>query len=34
MKNQAKAWGGESVKIGRASQKCEWKALALECTVR
>ena len=33
MKNQAKAWGGESVKIGKVSQKCEWKTLAFECTV-
>jgi hypothetical protein len=32
MKNQAKAWGGESVKITKVSQKCEWKSLAFECT--
>jgi hypothetical protein len=32
MKNQAKAWGGESVKITKVSQKCEWKALAFQCT--
>ena len=32
MKNQAKAWGGESVKISKVSEKCEWKTLAFECT--
>ena len=32
MKNQAKAWGGEAVKIGKVSEKCEWKTLAFECT--
>jgi hypothetical protein len=32
MKNQAKAWGGETVKIGKVSEKCEWKTLAFECT--
>jgi hypothetical protein len=32
MKNQAKAWGGDRVKIGKVSQKCEWKTLAFECT--
>jgi hypothetical protein len=32
MKNQAKAWGGASVKIGKVSRKCEWKARAFECT--
>jgi hypothetical protein len=32
MKNQAKAWGGDSVKITKVSQKCEWKALSFECT--
>jgi hypothetical protein len=32
MKNQAKAWGGESVKITKVSQTCAWKALAFECT--
>jgi hypothetical protein len=32
MKNQAKAWGGDSVKITKLSEKCEWKALAFECT--
>lgn len=34
MKNQAKAWGGESVKISKANETCEWKTLAFECTVR
>src|SRR5262245_9631047 len=32
MKNQAKAWGGEAVKITNVSSKCEWKSLAFECT--
>jgi hypothetical protein len=32
MKNQAKAWGGESVKISKVSETCEWKTLAFECT--
>jgi hypothetical protein len=32
MKNQAKAWGGETVKISKVSEKCEWKTLAFECT--
>lgn len=32
MKNQAKAWGGDAVKIGKVNEKCEWKALAFECT--
>jgi hypothetical protein len=32
MKNQAKAWGGESVKISKVSEKCAWKTLAFECT--
>jgi hypothetical protein len=32
MKNQAKAWGGDSVKLTRLSEKCEWKNLAFECT--
>jgi len=32
MKNQAKAWGGESVKITKVSQTCTWKTLAFECT--
>ena len=29
---QAKAWGGESVKISKVSEKCAWKTLAFECT--
>jgi hypothetical protein len=32
MKNQAKAWGGESVKVSKVSETCEWKVLAFECT--
>jgi hypothetical protein len=32
MKNQAKAWGGDTVKISKVSEKCEWKTLAFECT--
>jgi hypothetical protein len=32
MKNQAKAWGGENVKITKVTRKCEWKTLAFECT--
>jgi hypothetical protein len=32
MKNQAKAWGGEAVKIGKVNERCEWKTLAFECT--
>jgi hypothetical protein len=32
MKNSAKAWGGDAVKIGKAAVKCEWKTLAYECT--
>jgi hypothetical protein len=32
MKNQAKAWGGEAVKISKVSEKCEWKTLTFECT--
>jgi hypothetical protein len=32
MKNQAKAWGGDAVKIGKVNEKCEWKTLAFECT--
>jgi hypothetical protein len=34
MKNQAKAWGGDAVKISKPDQKCEWKTLAFECTAR
>ena len=34
MKNQAKAWGGESVKIGKVDETCTWKTLAYECTAR
>jgi hypothetical protein len=34
MKNQAKAWGGDAVKISKVNTKCEWKALAYECTAR
>jgi hypothetical protein len=32
MKNQAKAWGGDAVKITQISEKCEWKSVAFECT--
>jgi hypothetical protein len=32
MKNQAKAWGGEGVKITKVSETCGWKTLAFECT--
>jgi hypothetical protein len=32
MKNQAKAWGGETVKISKVNEKCEWKTVAFECT--
>jgi hypothetical protein len=32
MKNSAKAWGGEGVKIGKVSETCGWKTLAFECT--
>jgi hypothetical protein len=32
MKNQAKAWGGDTVKITKVSEKCEWKAVSFECT--
>jgi hypothetical protein len=32
MKNQAKAWGGDSVKLGKVVHRCEWKTLAFECT--
>jgi hypothetical protein len=32
MKNQAKAWGGDGVKITKVSEKCEWKTVAFECT--
>jgi hypothetical protein len=32
MKNQAKAWGGDTVKITKVSEKCEWKTVAFECT--
>jgi hypothetical protein len=32
MKNQAKAWGGDTVKITKVSGKCEWKTVAFECT--
>jgi hypothetical protein len=32
MKNSAKAWGGESVKIGKVNETCGWKTLAFECT--
>jgi hypothetical protein len=34
MKNQAKAWGGDSVKIGKTDETCAWKTLAFECTAR
>jgi hypothetical protein len=34
MKNQAKAWGGGSVKIGKVDETCEWKTVAFECTAR
>ena len=32
MKNQAKAWGGDAVKIGKVSKACEWKTVGYECT--
>jgi hypothetical protein len=32
MKNQAKAWGGDTVKIGKVNETCAWKTLAFECT--
>jgi len=32
MKNSAKAWGGDAVKIGAANTKCELKTLLYECT--
>jgi hypothetical protein len=32
MKNQAKAWGGDTVKLSKISEKCEWKTVAFECT--
>ncbi|HEX5957893.1 MAG TPA: hypothetical protein VFY92_04460 [Hyphomicrobiaceae bacterium] len=32
MKNSAKAWGGDTVKITKVTEKCEWKTLAYECT--
>jgi hypothetical protein len=32
MKNQAKAWGGDTVKISNLNEKCEWKTMAFECT--
>jgi hypothetical protein len=32
MKNQAKAWGGDSVKLSKVVHRCEWKTLAFECT--
>ena len=32
LKNQAKAWGGDNVKIGKINQTCAWKTLAYECT--
>jgi hypothetical protein len=34
MKNSAKAWGGDAVKIGKVDEKCEWKTVAFECTAR
>jgi hypothetical protein len=32
MKNSAKHWGGDTVKITKVSEKCQWKTLAYECT--
>jgi len=34
LKNQAKAWGGDAVKVGKISEKCEWKAVSFECTAQ
>jgi hypothetical protein len=32
MKNSAKAWGGDTVKITKVTETCQWKTLAYECT--
>jgi hypothetical protein len=32
MKNQAKAWGGDSVKIGEPKETCKQQALMYTCT--
>jgi hypothetical protein len=34
LKNQAKAWGGSAVKIGKVRQTCAWKTVAYECTAQ
>jgi hypothetical protein len=34
MKNSAKSWGGDNVKISQVSETCQWKTLAFECTAR
>jgi hypothetical protein len=32
MKNQAKGWGGDSVKIGEAKETCQQQGLMYSCT--
>lgn len=32
LKNQAKAWGGDAVKIGKVTESCAWKTVSYECT--
>jgi hypothetical protein len=32
MKNQAKGWGGDSVKIGEAKETCQQQGLMYTCT--
>lgn len=32
MKNSAKAWGGDAVKIGKVAQSCKWETVAFSCT--
>jgi hypothetical protein len=32
MKNQAKAWGGDSVKIGEPKETCKLQGLMYTCT--
>ena len=34
LKNQAKAWGGDAVKIGKITESCGWKTVSYECTAQ
>jgi len=32
MKNAAKAWGGDGVKIAKGKQVCQWETISFGCT--